>query len=218
MTKTELLISRHQPYSRDSGLLLDEWNHHHPSCSSQKWRGHSQFLSFLQPPPSASWKVWVILGPKHSRHVYFLPSPQITTLLGTIIIFHFSFLSPIAASVIFKAYKSDWEALILKTLQWLSISVKIRSRLVRANKFLHEVGPCLSLTSSDTTCLFYFPSATLTFSLFLDDAKFIPGLRHLHLLFPLPGILLFRHLCGYNLLVILVSYKCHFLREPFPEF
>ena len=141
-----------------------------------------------------------------------------TTLLEAIIVFHLSSFSPTVASVIFKEHKSDWEALTLKTLQRLSIAVKIKSRLVRTNKFLHEVGPCLSLTSSDTTRLLYFSSVTLTFSLFLDDAKFIPGLRHLHSLFPLPGILFFRYLRGYNLLVILVSYKCHFLGEPFPAF
>ena len=48
-----------------------------PVVQAKSRGGHSRFLSFLQPPPSASWKVWLILGPKHAKHVYFLPSPQI---------------------------------------------------------------------------------------------------------------------------------------------
>lgn len=112
--------------------------------------------------------------------------------------------SPTAASVIFQEHKSDQGTPDFKTLQWLYIACKIKSRLAMSNKFLHEIGPCLSLTSSDTTLLHYFSPVTLTFffCLFLDDAKFIPGLIHLHLSFPLPGTFFFRYLHGYNLLVI----------------
>lgn len=81
-----------------------------------------------------------------------------TTLLETLIIFHLSSFFPTVASVRFKEHKSDWEALTLKTLQRLSIAVKIESRLVRANNFLHEVGPCLSLTA---TALFFLSHSDL---------------------------------------------------------
>lgn len=63
-------------------------------------------------------------------------------LLEATIIFHLvlSPHPPMAASLTFQEHKSDWGAPVLKTLQWLFTALKIKFRLVMANKFLHEFG------------------------------------------------------------------------------
>lgn len=141
MTKTVLLVSCHCPTLATVISISISRTSVTPVQVKRRvvLRDFSFVHSHLQPTGRSKWPyIWNIF-----QTCLLASIAAETTLLEATIIFSLDLPShpPTAASVTFQEHKSDWGAPVLKTLQWLSTALKIKFRLVMANKFLHEVGP-----------------------------------------------------------------------------